>query len=510
MISLASVSVDPLIFLQDLDHSNWLTPAARETILLREIQIAQAAIPANAPADDYSRTRVFQAQNSLIELYAAQHEDARALAVLRSLDASQRNSAAMQQTEIVLTARTGQLDALLANYRSQPDTAPGASVLQAAAAELSRDNRPQTARALLEFAFDRSLSSHTLASTDYLALADARLHTNDLAGALSLLHSLVQTSGDTYANLDSAAALLEKNSHAAEAVPFLTTLARSVPWDLSYSARLAEAQQSVKDPTANSTLAVVARNPLAPYALRTQTARDLAGTGAPPDLGSSELKLLASVTIAPAASQQPYFVAARTAAAAQSHDAKQQASLLREAIAIAPDSPRILLDLFHAELRLGDAPATRAALDALLQTPSSAEADFTAPSRNDVSANYEADDEPTVGGSNYAPQPALAASMSVADRAKLATDFGEVYLRDDDAGQAISYFKLALHFASTDPHAADIRAKIASIEDAQRLEAANDARRPVIHKTLDQAITVRQRLTVAPDEAPPAPKKEEE
>jgi hypothetical protein len=31
----------------------------------------------------------------------------------------------------------------------------------------------------------------------------------------------------------------------------------------------------------------------------------------------------------------------------------------------------------------------------------------------------------------------------------------------------------------------------------------------VIHKTLDQAITIRQRLTVAPDEAPPTPKEEE-
>ena len=88
-------------------------------------------------------------------------------------------------------------------------------------------------------------------------------------------------------------------------------------------------------------------------------------------------------------------------------------------------------------------------------------------------------------------------------------EFAEVYRHDGEYQPAIAYFKLVLHFAPTDTNAAGIRAKIAAIEATQRLEAANAARRPVIHKTLDQALVVRSRLTVAPDEAPTPPKAEE-
>ena len=499
IISLASVSVDPLVVLQDLENSDWVSPGAHEALLLHEAQLAKAAIPAAATADDYSRTRLLEIQTKLITLYATQHQDARALALLHSLEPAQRNTAALQQTEAVLMARSGQIDALLANYRSQPDAAPSADVLRAAAAELSADNRPQPGRALLEFAFDRSLSTHTLAPVDYLALAEARLHSHDLEGALTLLHSLAQVSGDTYANLDSAAALLEKNANFAEAIPFLTTLTRSVPWDPSYSVRLAEARQHTKDPAALATLTAVARNPLAAYALRTRAARDLSATGTAADLGSGELKLLASATVAPAASQQPYFVAARVAAAAQIPDAKQQAKLLRGAIAITPNTPQILLDLFHAEVQAGDALGSRATLGALLNMP-----DSGADESDDSSAT-----EDNSSGYNYTPLPAVAASLPASGRASLAVDFAEVYRQNGERSSAIKYLKLALQTDPSNANAAGIRTKIATIEASQRLDAANAARRPVIHKTLDQAITVRQRLTVAPDEAPPTTKEEE-
>ena len=105
--------------------------------------------------------------------------------------------------------------------------------------------------------------------------------------------------------------------------------------------------------------------------------------------------------------------------------------------------------------------------------------------------------EDSSNGSFYdAPQPALAAALSPADRAKLALEFAEVYRHDGDDQQAVAYFKLALHLNPSD--AANINAKIAAIEAAQRLEAANAARRPVIHKALDQPLIVRSRLTVAP------------
>jgi tetratricopeptide (TPR) repeat protein len=497
VLSLASAAVDPLAVLQDLDSAAWLPPSAREVILLREIQLAQTAIKTPPDSYDVARTRMFSSQDALIALYVAQHEDTRALALLRSLDATQRSTPKMQQTEAVLSARTGQLDALLDNYRSQLESAPAASVLRDAAAELARGGLQQPARALLEFSFDRALTAHTLTSTDYLGLAEARLRTGDLDGALSLLNALAQTSGDTYANLDSAAALLEKTAHAADAIPFLTKLAGSTPWDLSYKVRLAEAQQHAKqsETDALTALAAVAHNSLAPYALRAGAARDL--SGAPhTDLGSGELTLLASGTISPAAARQPFFVAARVAAATQSHEAKQQVALLREAIAIAPGTPSILLDLFRAEVRADNAAGLRAAMDALLKTPSSAEADF------------RIDEDPTIGGQNYAPLPTIAAPLPAAEHATLAAQFAEVYRNGGELPPALAYFKLALHLAPADARAPDIRAKIAAIEAEQRLEAANAMRRPVIHKTLDQAVVVRSRLSTAPEDTP-LPKEEE-
>jgi len=505
IISLASAAVDPVAALQSIDSAAWLAPAAREIILLDEIQLARAAItPASTNSYDFHRQIMLTAQDSLVDLYAAQHQYARALALFRTYNAQLMNLNGQRLREVVLAAHAGELDAVLANYRAQPDTEYTASDLSAAAKELAVDGRWKDARAVLEFTFDRALSAHTLKPTDYLALADGRLHTNDLAGAIALLNSLAQTSGDTYANLDSAASLMEKDSHPAEAIPFLTTLARSVPWDLTYTMRLAEAQQHARQSQPEAALAAVARNPIAPYALRIRAARDLNGptTG----LGSAELSLLASSTISPAAAPQPFFVAARVTAAAHSHDARQQAALLREANAITPNNPETLVDLFHAELRLNDAPASRAALDALLKTPTYTNSDYFG---SILSDDRVRDEDPSIGGQYYAPLPALVASYSTADRAKLALEFAEVFRRDSDDKSAVAYFKLSLYLTPSGPQATAVSAKIAAIEAAERLEAVNAARRPVIHKTLDQAITVRERLTVAPDETPAAPKEEE-
>ncbi len=513
LISLISAAADPLTVYQDLlANAAYLPSATRERLLLAQIRIAQTA---NAGPDDYTRSRVLTPQTALIHLYAEAHKDAKALALLRSLTPAQRNTAALQQTEAVLAARSGQLDALLAAYRSDPDTAPPSTALQAAAAELSADNHPQPARALLEFSFDRSRATNSLAATDYLALAEARLRTNDLEGALTLLHSLTQsTSGDTYTNLDSAAALFERNARPAESIPFLRTLAGSVPWDFSYSVRLAEARQHAKQstPEALASLTAVARNPLAAYALRTRAARDLAGN--PSDLGGAELTLLTSSTIAPAAARQPFFVAARATAAAQSHDAKLQTTLLREAIAIAPNSPQMLLALFHAEVNGNNTPGSHAALEALLSAhPTTSISSLN--SANAASSNDESDN--TQARTDYAesitatdaPLPAIAATLPAAERAQLAADFAAIYSRDGEDAPALAYLNLAIRLAPQAPNIAALRTQIAVIESAQRLAAANVARSPMLHKTLYQANFVRSRLTVLPDDPTPIAKEVE-
>ena len=511
ILSLASAAVDPLTVLSEAEGSDWLPPSAREAVLLREIQLAEAAVPADAASGDYSRTRLLTIRTNLVKLYAAQHEDARALALLRSIDAVQRKTPELEQTEAVLAARSGQLKALLADYRSHPDTAPDSSVLHAAAAQLVVDNQQQGARTLLEFDFDRSLAAHTLAPTDYLALAEARINTADLPGALALLDSLTQSLGDVNANLDSAATLLEKTSHFAEAITFLTTLTHGMPWDYSLAVRLAEARKHAKqsEPEALSVLTSIARNPLTPYAVRTRAAHDLSGATISADLGSAELNLLASASVAPPASQRPFFVAARIAAVSQTKDSKAQSTLLREAIAIQPNGPstgQMLLDLFHAELRGGDTVATRSALDALLKAPA-----YTPPDRDGAvdeasSDGYGSDAGTDLYGINL---PTTANTLTAAQRVTLALEIADVLRRAEDVTRALDYLGLARKLAPTDAERVPIRAKIAAIRAAQRLDAANAARRPVIHKTLDQALIVRSRLTVAPTEVP-TPATEEE
>ena len=72
IISLASVAVDPIAVLSGIDNAAWLSPAAHETILLREIQLAQSGIKGTTPqASDPSSALMFRAQQELIKLYVA-------------------------------------------------------------------------------------------------------------------------------------------------------------------------------------------------------------------------------------------------------------------------------------------------------------------------------------------------------------------------------------------------------------------------------------------------------
>ena len=502
IISLASAAVDPTAVLNTVDHADWLPPSARETVLLHEIDLARAA-PPSTDTYDPNAARINSAQSSLISLYTARHEDARALALFRTLPEKDRSVNGMLLREIILTAHANQLDAFLNTLRSKPDAEYTASDLRAAATELARTNWPQ-AHALLEFIFDRYLAQHALTTTDYLALADARLHTNDTAGAVTLLNALTQTPGDTYGLLDSSAALLEKNQHPAEAIPFLITLAKSVPWDLTFATRLAEAQHQARESTtaATASLTAIARNPLAPYTLRTRAARTL---GTPSDLGSPELTLLTQAAIAPAAAQQPNFATARITAASQSRDAKTQATLLHEALAIAPGNQQALLSLFRAQLALNNDDASKAILDALVTT----NADY-----EDHASDFILSDLRTGFAMNgyTAPLPEIAATLPVAERATLAQSIANLYNRTGDTKHAVDYLKLFLRLTPQSPEAPAVTTQIAAIEAAQRLEQANALRRPVIHKTLDQPLIVRSRLTTAPaqDELPPTTREEQE
>src|SRR5262245_62415812 len=129
------------------------------------------------------------------------------------------------------------------------------------------------------------LEDHQLSAPIFLGLAEIRIADGDTAGAVALLKRMVLTVGDQYQNMDSAAALLEKANHPAEALSFLEPLAKATPWDNSFHLRLAKAELAANQEKAAGaeTLATIASSGAAPYAVRVQAASALASLGQPRD-----------------------------------------------------------------------------------------------------------------------------------------------------------------------------------------------------------------------------------
>ena len=321
-------------------------------------------------------TGVLGYQNQLIDLYLDQNRVARAQAIYDSISDKDRNSAG-DMYKIILAVRTNRLPPLIDTWRASPDSAPKDSFSSAVywLMKPTPDYKPNLAaiRPLEEFVFEYKRQNDTLAPTDFLALAQLRLDTGDLPGALDLPRQLTlqpvssyengaiafpapgrpeyqpdnparidyNPGGDApnpYINTDYAAALLEHNHHPAEAIPFLQSLVKSVPWDASYRFRLAQAELASNErDQARTDFLAVARDASAPYDLRVEAARALAPIASQPtELGSRELSFIAHPSSV-ADARQPYFAEARVAAAAAaSTTASDRELLLREAIAISP------------------------------------------------------------------------------------------------------------------------------------------------------------------------------
>ena len=187
-----------------------------------------------------------------------------------------------------------------------------------------------------------------------LGLADIRLQAGDLEGGLSLLRRMTLVVGNPFETQDSAAALLMRAGHPAEAVVFLEELARAVPWNADYRVRLAQARIAAKQnaDAAGKDLVAVASAPSVTYETRLSAARSI--SGAAPDLGSKELNLMvegqpASVNDA----NQPYFFAARLKAA-ESMPAAARVSLLRAALEDNPAGEAARVPLLKAAIETGD------------------------------------------------------------------------------------------------------------------------------------------------------------
>ena len=496
--------------------------STHEALLLRRIQIARTR-PADTPAqpgvDTYAEDLI-RLQIELLDLYLQGSQLTEAQALLDSMP-DQKANAGPETDRIELAVRTGHLSALLASWTAQPERMPEQSQIDSALFYLQRPTPayhpdPAQIRPLLEFDFNRKRLAASLRATDFLALAQSRLDTGDLPGALDLLRQLAlqpvttpalyvsataditaddlpsTQASDRYANVDSAARLLETTHHPAEAIPFLSTLTRNVPWNSSFRLRLAEAQAAVpaEKGSALENLTAVASDPLAPYPLRIEAAQRLGQTYSQPHtpaavLGSAELDLLASANRSPQAARQPYFTAARTAAATPRNPAS--AALLQEALAFDPtgtEADRARFQLLTLTLDTAPTSADPAPVLALFDTLSRQ----PTPS---FSVASEAPDG-SLPDQNNTQLPDAASSLDPLLRARLAAQLADAFERNAENSAAVAYLELA---ARLDPANSALTQHLAHLRLAIALAAANASRRPVIHHALEQA----------PQQTPPEP-----
>jgi len=410
--------------------------------------------------------------------------------------------------ELQIRAQLGTLDEKIAGYRAKPQTAPSAEILRTSARKLFEAGDKQSAREILEFVFARELEEHQLAAPNFLALAEIRIAAGDTPGALELLRRLVVAMENPFANLDSAAALLEKTGHNKEAVEFLEPLNKATPWEPSFELRLAKAKITVGQDEASGqeSLVNIAASRQAPYATRVEAAEALAGTRADSDFGSGELKLLVGgsrgITVDEA--DQLFFYDARLRAAEATADPHRKLQLLGSALADISTREDARIPAFYVAAALNQNEYALAVIEQLLRQQHLLRAQVR--ETNEEEEIIRADQTQTDDGNNEAesPRPVIASgNLSPREQAQLARTVGGVMTELNRLDEAIRYLQLAQKLEKAPAREKEIRSEIAHLRMRLRRQHLNAARQPILHAELEQDRLVRPRLVA---QAAPAAK----
>jgi hypothetical protein len=293
-----------------------------------------------------------------------------------------------------------------------------------------------------------------------------------MPGALDLLHRLT-LQGDLYENLDSAASLLERTGHPAEALPLLTELANGTPWKASYRLRLGRAQLALQQPDAATSLTAVVANDAAPYSARAEAAQDLHPVSGTKQFDSAELTLLANGIATPPLSDQPYFVYARIAATTAA-PASQRAAILRGALLTAAEGlvNSLRLKLFQTEIDQGRFAQASVAIAPLIAA------------------------DPALRSSTSEESLSLSALATPTDHLNflLALATMDEHLGED--ASAIDDLQAAKILSADAAQSAKLELRIATLRNSVALQQENASRRPTIQgSSLEQTNLVRPRLT---------------
>ncbi len=215
ILALSRQIPNPAGFLGEAVLYQWLTAAQRDAIFPRLLEVTNL--------DDRSG-RLQQ----WIELLLESNQPARARTVIASLTPTDRDrlSYFLPKAEILLAARSGGLEARLANWGTEP-TDP----LRDAAVELRKAGDQASARRLLRFVYERDLSEGNRQAPSFLGLAEVLIEENDTPGAVRLLRRMTLVTDPPFANHVSAARLLERHGKTQEAAAFYDEAAKATPWN---------------------------------------------------------------------------------------------------------------------------------------------------------------------------------------------------------------------------------------------------------------------------------------
>jgi hypothetical protein len=498
LLDLAAAAPDPTAVLADIADAEWIPLDQRAPIYRYILDSKQGAA---------ARLQGLEKDNAQEELRAWQLRWAKYLIqtkrfaqagdFIASLPPETKKAAAdtLVPLELQVAARRGVLDALFTEYRSDSENQPSSEVLRAAARQLFAAGDKLSARKILEFVFAREIDEHKLAASNFLGLAEIRMAAGDRPGALDLLRRLVLAVGSPYENLDSAAGLLERTGHSAEAVEFLNQLVTATPWEPSYRLRLAKARIAAlqNESSARDELIRIASSADAPYSIRGEAAAALAPGYRGSHLGSGELDLLAgnAGTIAPPTADQPFFYSARVSSANKAVEITAKQQLLERALADAPGREEARIPLFQAEASLHLDELALATVEPLLRQPSA-----------DSIRSGESSEEAAIIDSAEAPeqeetQPPLSSpiSLSAVQRLQISRTLGDVMTRLGRLNEALPYLELARKLERDGVRQREISGKIAAVRSELRRQELNLARQPILREDLSQDRVVRPRLS---------------
>jgi len=507
LLDVSQAAADSTAVLQDIVNVKWIPLANRGPIYQRILDAKQASVAkTEGLAQENAKSDLWNWQVRWLEFLVESKQYSQAtdlIAALRKI-ANGPDRAAVVPYELQCAAKLGTLDALIATYKSSAEISLSAESLRAAARQfVDLGDRP-SARKVLEFLFARQLEEHQLSATSFLGLAEIRVTDGDTTGAMTLLKRLVLTVGDQYQDMDSAAALLEKTNHPAEALTFLEPLAKATPWDASFHLRLAKAQIAANQNKAGAAdamgkMAMARENP---YGLRVQAASALPGLAQPSDFGSKELALVAAGPNAftPADADRPFFYDARLAAAQSESAAQAKLQLLGKALADLPSRSDARLPFFRSAASLQQDDLAMASIAQLLRTIAvSRTSQENATDEDVLAASEEGDSDEETSAAGLAP--ALPASQ----QAQIAQEVAIVMTRLERLDQAEAYLKTAQKLEKSAVELKRISAQLADVRTRLRRQRLNAARRPALHEALEQDRLVRPRL-LTQGTRKPAPK----